>query len=126
MDFSDPAPRGARDSIVPMINIVFLLLVFFLLTVTVRPPSPFAVAPPESAARAVAEADRTLYIAADGRLAWGDARGEAVFDAIARSAPVGPLPVRADRDLPGPVLGRALTRLGAAGVAEVKLVVGPR
>jgi biopolymer transport protein ExbD len=126
MDFSEHGRRRTRDSIVPMINIVFLLLIFFLLTVAVRPASPFAVSPPESAASALAEAEATLFVAADGRLAFADARGEAVFEAIREAGLERPLPVRADRDLPGPALGRVLSRLGAEGIAEVRLVVGPR
>ena len=48
MRFAPPGarPRRPRESAVPMINIVFLLLIFFLMTATIAPPAPFAVTPP--------------------------------------------------------------------------------
>ena len=38
----DAARAPTRDSTVPMINIVFLLLIFFLITAQIAPPAPFA------------------------------------------------------------------------------------
>ena len=128
MDFRSPEQRERRESILPMINIVFLLLIFFLMTATIAPPAPLDVTPPESAAEGQASADRALYVAADGRLAWGDVTGEAVIPAIASAygaaeAPA-PLTIRADRDLSGAAFARLLARLAAAGVADSRLVTG--
>ena len=49
MDFAPRRPaRPARENIVPMINVVFLLLVFFVMTAQIAPPDPFDIAPPEA------------------------------------------------------------------------------
>lgn len=51
MDFAPPKRRPRAESIVPMINVVFLLLIFFLMTAQIAPPDPFEVAPPNCARR---------------------------------------------------------------------------
>jgi len=109
-----------------MINIVFLLLIFFLMTATLKPPSPFAVDPPESRSILAAEANPTLYLAADGRTVYAGAEGDAAFEAIAAglAALDGPLVVRADRALPAQAMAAVLGRLGRIGVPEIRLVVG--
>jgi biopolymer transport protein ExbD len=104
-----------------MINVVFLLLVFFLMTATIRPPEPFAVSPPEAALGAEAERRGALYLAADGRLAGRGARGEAAIAAAAGAG--GPVPLVADRGVPARVLARTLRRLSEAGVPRVELVM---
>ncbi|MGF1503025.1 MAG: ExbD/TolR family protein [Paracoccaceae bacterium] len=128
MDFETRPPRARADSIVPMINIVFLLLIFFLITAASARPVPFPVAPPGSVAEDRADTRRVLFIAADGRLGYGEDRGDAVYARLAEEAAAEessrPLLVRADRQLPGAELARVLTRLGQAGIARVRLVVG--
>ena len=49
MQFPDPPRRKPPESIVPMINVVFLLLIFFLMTAQIAPPDPFEINPPDSA-----------------------------------------------------------------------------
>ena len=124
MDFSQPRRRSRTDSIVPMINIVFLLLIFFLMTATIAPPAPVEVAPPESTAEGRVERQRTLFVAADGRLAFGEARGGEVFDALAGLPMDGPpLLIRADRGVPGARVAEVISRLGALGLGRVRLIV---
>jgi biopolymer transport protein ExbD len=122
MDFRTPSPKRPADPIVPMINIVFLLLIFFLMTATIAAPLPFPVEPPLSDAEGAVERDTPLYVGPDGALAWGEARDDAVFTALAGTDR--PLMVRADRALPGDALARLLRRLSEAGVGEIRLVVG--
>ncbi|MBF9033065.1 biopolymer transporter ExbD [Rhodobacterales bacterium HKCCE2091] len=105
-----------------MINVVFLLLVFFLMSAQIVPPEPFAVAPPEAAATAAELPADTLFVAADGQLAYEDARNDSVFAAIAARTADAPLAIRADADLPGADLAALLPRLAAAGVTGFDLV----
>ncbi|MFV8836194.1 biopolymer transporter ExbD [Aquisalimonas sp.] len=68
-----PAPnrREFGEPVIPLINIVFLLLIFFMLAGTFTTPDPFDVDPPES--RAGQEADDgegVLLLGADGQLAF--------------------------------------------------------
>ena len=54
MDFSAPRRAPNRsENIIPMINVVFLLLMFFMLSAQVAPPDPFDVEVPVSEASSV-------------------------------------------------------------------------
>ncbi|WP_371441605.1 biopolymer transporter ExbD [Rhodovulum sp. ES.010] len=108
---------------VPMINVVFLLLVFFLISAQLTPPEPFEIALPEATtAERAAEGRDVLYVGADGGLAYRAARGADAVALVAAEARDGPLLVRADRAVPGAEIARLLARLAAAGIARVDLV----
>jgi len=70
------APRkfDSEERILPLINVVFLLLIFFMLAGRLTDSGPFRVTPPESAEAAPPQAsadppvEATLLLAADGRL----------------------------------------------------------
>ncbi|MFN3280067.1 MAG: ExbD/TolR family protein, partial [Tabrizicola sp.] len=47
MDFSEPQRRTKNLTLLPMINVVFLLLIFFLIGARLRPAEPFLTEPPE-------------------------------------------------------------------------------
>ncbi|NDK35604.1 ExbD/TolR family protein [Rhodovulum sulfidophilum] len=126
MHLSMPAPRPARESVVPMINVVFLLLIFFLIGARLAPPDPIEIDPPAAASDRPPEAEAALLVAADGMLAYGDARDEAVYAALAEAPREGPLSVRADRAAEAAVVARVLARLAAEGVAPVELVAAAR
>ena len=126
MNFAPPRPRRRpAENIVPMINVVFLLLIFFLMTAQIAPPDPFDVSPPTARAEDPGDARDILYVAADGRLAFGAARGEAVFEALGDRAAEGPLMLRADAALDAADLARLLPRLAAVGVTDIALVATP-
>ena len=124
MDFAPRRPaRPARENIVPMINVVFLLLVFFVMTAQIAPPDPFDIAPPEAGDAPPPDAPDILFVAADGQLARAGLTGDAALDGI---APGQALTLRADRALPAGELARLLGRLAALGVADVALVTQVR
>lgn len=138
MDFSDPARKAPTENIVPMINVVFLLLIFFLMTAQIAPPEPLPVTPPEASSEDPAEADLTLYLGADGNLVFRDASGTEValraleLARIARcgdggcaGATVPPLILRADAGVPAPQIARLLPRLAAIGFSGIQLVTVP-
>ena len=64
------ASKGHDDShLTPLINIVFLMLIFFLVAGQIEASAPVDVAPPESAADALEPKDeRLLYISQAGEL----------------------------------------------------------
>ena len=121
----DTPPRKPRgESIIPMINVVFLLLIFFLLTAQIAPSTPFEVTPPESRSDQPANERGVLYVSATGELAYDDARGDAVWPLIeARVEEDGPVEIRADGAAPGTEIARILKRLGAASPSGAQLVV---
>ncbi|MBN2761331.1 MAG: biopolymer transporter ExbD [Rhodobacteraceae bacterium] len=119
MDFAPPSrPRGPRESVVPMINVVFLLLIFFLMSAQIAPPDPVDIMPPS-----VALADRpaptdmqVLWLGGEGVLLTAD--GLAPDMGALGSA----VSLRADADAPAADLARVLRDLASAGVREVTLV----
>ncbi|NBD30115.1 MAG: biopolymer transporter ExbD [Alphaproteobacteria bacterium] len=108
-----PARRPRSEAIVPMINVVFLLLIFFMMTSRIAPTPPFAVTPPTATPEALAEGKAVLWIAPDGLLAFGALRGDAVWPALAALPADATLTVTADASLPATRLAAILSRLDA-------------
>jgi len=70
MRFEPPRPRNDDERILPLINVVFLLLIFFMLAGRLSASDPFAIEPPRSTGEGQPERqDVLLLIGADGRLA---------------------------------------------------------
>lgn len=65
--------RDDDENLIPLINIVFLLLIFFMLAGTFARPDRFEVAPPSSLSPMPAqEQQMVVLLSADGRLAIGE------------------------------------------------------
>ncbi|MEY8838250.1 ExbD/TolR family protein, partial [Cribrihabitans sp. XS_ASV171] len=82
MDLSEPPKRPRGESIVPMINVVFLLLIFFLMTSQLAQPDPFDVTPPEAQSEAEAEAEPVLFVDDTGRLSFAGSEGRQALEAL--------------------------------------------
>lgn len=71
--FSFHRPRPATDDdarILPLINVVFLLLIFFMLAGRLSSSDPFEIEPPRSTSERLPDARTAeILVAADGRLA---------------------------------------------------------
>lgn len=122
MTFERPPQRNpAQDrAIVPMINVVFLLLIFFLMSATLAPPDPFDITPPTSDG---AETDRqplTLHVSASGDFAYSGHEGEAIWPALATHE--GALPLRVDTAFSAAELAALLPRLAEAGLTDIHLL----
>jgi len=107
-----------------MINVVFLLLVFFMVAGSVESPKPFPVLPPESSQQRESLASRVLYVGLDGALALD---GEAMTDgslagALAAVEGESPLALQADAGITFSRLREVIDALRAAGVVEVELL----
>ncbi|MBU2980708.1 biopolymer transporter ExbD [Lentibacter algarum] len=128
MDFSQPKQRRQSEPALPMINVVFLLLIFFLMSAQIVAPPPIDVQPPLAQHGAALPDDLRLHIAADGAFALDDLRGPAVWEMLALT----PAPaktavlVRADATLPAATLASALSRLSALGYEQVQLTTAPK
>lgn len=125
MDFSDTPRRSPPESVVPMINVVFLLLVFFLMTSSLTPPEPIAVQPPTATGAQAERRANVLFIGSDGTLAFEAARGEAAVTAFAAVAGEA-AQLRADGGVEAAVVARVLKQLAAAGLPRVELVALPK
>jgi len=129
---------GGDDHLVPLINIIFLMLIFFMIAARFAPSEPLDVAPPRSSRGApVSMADRTILLAADGRVAVGEQivepaaltatlRGWSAADGRGTGAgPIGldaaPVTLKADADVHAGQLRALLARLREAGIERVRL-----
>ena len=137
MDFSTPPRKSPPETLLPMINVVFLLLIFFLISARMTPPEPFPVTPPQSQvqsqAQAVGGGDFTLYLAADGRIGYAGALGDAALATLAAdrdrycagqdcTAAPPRLSLRADAAVAAQAVAALLPRLGHLGFGRVDLV----
>lgn len=121
MDFAPPVRKPMHENVVPMINVVFLLLIFFLMSAQIAPPDPVEITPP------IATTHTPLPDAA--QMAWLDAEGVLHVDglrdvpALARLAEAsGVVTLRADAQLPAAAFATVLRQLGEAGLHDVRLV----
>ncbi len=126
MSFGTYRRARNRESVVPMINVVFLLLIFFLMTAQIAPPDPIEITPPVAELEVADLPPDALYVAANGDLAYGATRGDAVLAALAARVEDSTLPLRADADLPAPALARLLEQLRAIGIHDVSLIAVAR
>ena len=128
MDFASKKDRRSAENVVPLINIVFLLLIFFMLAGTLRPVEPFAVDLPGAPVSEIGPPAReipVLSVGASGELALdGRKLHEDELDAsLASASRDDSLQLRADAHLPARHLLPLLERLRNAGVTELELVV---
>ena len=114
-------PRRRPDPTITLINVVFLMLTFFLIAGTVAPPLPEQVQLVRLADVAPIQPHDVIALDAQGRILWqgGEVTGEAFAtqigpDPIARILP--------DRDAPAATLVALARDLRAAGAAEVRIV----
>jgi biopolymer transport protein ExbD len=123
MDFRSPESPRRQEPVLPMVNLVFLLLVFFLMVATLAPPAPVPVEPPRVAGAQAADGrGARLHLDAQGVPHLEAATGEAALAAARAAAAEGPLVLRADRRAPGPALASVLAALEPA---QVILLVDP-
>ena len=119
------------EPIVPLINVVFLLLIFLMLSSKTGQPDPFVIEPVRASSEGeISNEPHILYVSRDLEIAYGTARGEAdVLGAIAARLGDGiqdPLEVKAD-GAAGTVKILALIRkIKAQGVRSVVLVTQRR
>ncbi|OCX65358.1 hypothetical protein BFP70_09840 [Thioclava sp. SK-1] len=136
MQFSSPPRKANSASLLPMINVVFLLLIFFLISAQISPPEPFPTEPPESQAETEADGTFTIFLSAEGAFGFRDITAQEPEDVIAAleaakaeyclteecEAEPPKLLLRADKAVPAARLAAVLPKLGAAGFAKVDLV----
>jgi biopolymer transport protein ExbD len=127
----DPPPRRTlAEPLLPMINVVFLLLIFFLIVARTAPPAPVPIDLPKAVGQAV-NGDIALYLAADGRLAHGKALGDAALAALAETrsqacpAPCAVPPdlmLHVDAQATATSLAVLMSQLAGMGWADVHLI----
>ena len=128
MKLNQPARRPLPETVTPLINVVFLLLIFFMMAG--RPTAGdarFEVTPPRAASGTAAEAAPiTIAVTADGRIAVG---GEPVdlahlpsAVAAAKSEDVSRVRVRADAQADAARVVRIMARVRETETTSIDLL----
>ncbi len=115
------------EQVLPLVNIVFLLLVFFMLAGAFTRPEPFHVAPPTTSGAAASTPSPAIVLVGAGQLAFqgellrdlDDLRGRIRDWAKAQPAE---LQVKIEGSLPAGRLVAVLRTLESAGIASVILL----
>jgi biopolymer transport protein ExbD len=131
MRFVADRRRNDEERILPLINVVFLLLIFFILTGRIVADDPFDIAPPLSSSAGEVEAqDLLVLVGADGRLALDgqvlDAAGlKAAVSERLRVAADTPVWLKADGRAEAAQVVTIMELLRQVGVARLKLLTVP-
>jgi biopolymer transport protein ExbD len=126
MRLNPPNSRRRDDNIVPMINVVFLLLIFFLMTAQITPPAPTKIVAPAAQSDTTATPEARLYISAQGDIYYMGETGKAAMDTLRAAVSVAetaPVVIHADRDLDATSLVRIITQINADGARDISLVL---
>ena len=124
-----PTARTKQESTITLINVVFLMLIFFLIAGSLTPPLDKEVALISTAESDQAEPPDALFVTAQGLIR---ARGEEITPAeyVARirqdrlllDGDAIPVKIAADRDLPAERLIGIVAELRDAGATRVSVV----
>lgn len=121
-----PADARQRENTIALINIVFLMLIFFLVAGTLTPPLDADVRLITTERAIPADPPEALFITAQGTLRWRG-RETGIDDAVAGQgaaddggAPA--LKVAADRKLPAEKLIDIVGELRAAGAGKIVII----
>lgn len=120
-------PPEEKENILPLINVVFLLLIFFMLLASISTYVPFPVTPPAAKNAKNGKPDIMVAVAADGRIALDGAEIEtAALDENLRNrltAAVRPAVwLYTDRDADSDRVLDVMEHLRKAGATELRLV----
>jgi biopolymer transport protein ExbD len=115
---------SADGQALPLINIAFLLLVYFLMAGTLLPPEPLHVEELRvNQGDPGQPAEEPLVMADDGRWAYrGEVLKPEALNAELFAEQEGPLPVKVDARSDAQQVIGLLRRLRRAGVAQVRLI----
>ena len=126
--FSRPAAIDTEENVLPLINIVFLLLIFFLVAGAITIPDLFYVEPPVSDSETAARPANTIVlIAADGQVSFQGKLIEldelyALASQIIKAKPLQPFKLKADGRASSARVISAMEILRNAGVQQTLLI----
>lgn len=127
MKFRSGRPPEQKENMLPLINVVFLLLIFFMLLANISTYVPFPVAPPAAERTEDGRPDVMVAVAADGRVALDGSEIEtAALDGRLRprltKAGHPTVWLYADRDADSDRVLDVMEHLRKAGATELRLV----
>lgn len=128
IDFDEEPPRRQFETLVPLINVVFLLLIFFLLAGTMQPSENIAVALPEGVLNdREKDVPTTLTVEADGFIWLGDRVMDAKLSGVMmekhlKDTNTKRVAIKADANAPADAVLELMEGLREAGVEQVTIM----
>lgn len=128
IEFDEEPPRRQFETLVPLINVVFLLLIFFLLAGTMQPAEKIAVSLPEGTLNdRERDVPTTLIVEADGFVWLGDRVMDAKLSGHMVEKFLGDegtkrVSIKADADAPAEAVLQLMEGLREAGVEQVTIL----
>ena len=122
MNFKKISYASEKENIVPMINIVFLLLIFFLITSSLVPRPGEIIERPFGLSDSSIEDPNYLFITSNSEIMYLGQTGEIVWDLIKKSEPT-TLTIEADRNLAANNFISLLNKLNDMNIPHVEMIV---
>ena len=125
MRFAVNPGRVKKESIIPMVNVIFLLLIFFLMTSSFIIPDPFELEKPYADSLNKISTEERLYISKTGKVFISNLDNENAWVYLEQSIPQELLLV-ADSSFPAKDLLDISEKLKELGVIEINLLTNQR
>ena len=125
MRFALYPSRVKKESIIPMVNVIFLLLIFFLMTSSFIIPDPFELDKPYADSSNKISTEERLYISKTGNVFISDKVNENAWRYLEQSTPEKLLLI-ADSSFPAKDLLNISEKLKELGIIELNLLTNQR
>ena len=125
MRFALYPSRVKKESIIPMVNVIFLLLIFFLMTSSFINPDPFELDKPYADSSNKVSTEERLYISKTGKVFISDKVNENAWRYLEQSTPEKLLLI-ADSSFPAKNLLNISEKLKELGIIELNLLTNRR
>ena len=122
MNFSKTSYVSEKENIVPMINIVFLLLIFFLITSSFAPRPGEIIDRPFGLSDSDAKDPNYLFITSSAEIMYLGQSGESAWDIIKKNKP-GSLIIEADRNLAAQKFISLTNKLNSMNITQLEMIV---
>ena len=122
MNFSKTSYVSEKENIVPMINIVFLLLIFFLITSSFVPRPGEIIDRPFGLSNSHAKDPNYLFITSSAEIIYLGQTGEAAWDVIKKNEPA-LLTLEADRNLAAQKFISLMNKLESMNITQLEMIV---
>ena len=122
MNFRKTSYGSEKENIVPMINIVFLLLIFFLITSSLVPRPVEIIERPFGLSDSNVEDPNYLFITGSSEVMYLGQTGEIAWDLIKKSEPT-TLTIEADQNLAANKLISLLNKLNDINILHLEMIV---
>ena len=122
MNFRQISYANEKENIVPMINIVFLLLIFFLITSSLVPRPREIIERPFGLSDSNVQDPNYLFITSNSEIMYLGQSGEIAWNLIKESN-VNILTIEADRNLPATKFISLMNKLRDMNIPHLEMVV---